>query len=80
VTAIGALLLCTQDGNDILTSVSASVSCIGSIGPAFAKLGPLFTYSWMSDFSKLILTFLMLLGRLEIFTVMVIFLPTFWRK
>lgn len=80
ISATGALLLTTQDGNDLFTSISASISCIGSIGPAFAKLGPLCTYSWMSDFSKFILLILMLLGRLEIFTLAVIFLPSFWKR
>ena len=80
ITAISALILCTQPGNDLITSVSAAISCIGSIGPAFAKLGPLCTYSWMSDLSKSILIFLMVLGRLEIFTLAVIFLPSFWKN
>ena len=80
VAATGALLLSTQEGNDIFTSVSASVSCLGSIGPAFARLGPMCTYSWMSDFSKYVLMILMLLGRLEIFTFAVVFLPGFWKR
>jgi trk system potassium uptake protein TrkH len=80
IMAAGALILCTQPGNDLLSSISASISCIGSIGPGLAKVGAACTYSWMSDLSKAVLAALMLLGRLEIFTLMVIFLPTFWKK
>jgi trk system potassium uptake protein TrkH len=80
VFTIGALLLCTQNGNDIITSITAAITCIGGVGPGLAKVGAVYTYSWMTPFSKLILTILMLLGRLEIFTVLVIFLPTFWKR
>ncbi len=78
--AIGIFLLCFQNENDLLTSISAIVSCIGGVGPGISKVGAVCTYSWMSPFSKTVLSIFMLLGRLEIFTVMVIFLPTFWRK
>ncbi len=80
ICVLGTLMLCSQRGNDILTSVSAVVSCTGGVGPGLAKVGAACTYSWMSDLSKAVLAALMLLGRLEIFTLMVIFLPTFWKR
>jgi trk/ktr system potassium uptake protein len=50
------------------------------VGPGFQEFGPTQNYDFLSDFSKLWLSLLMLIGRLEIFTVLVILSPVFWRK
>ena len=67
-------------GLDIVTAFSAVIACITSTGPGLNQVGPATTYESLSDLQIWILSLAMLLGRLEIFTVMVIFTPAFWRK
>jgi trk system potassium uptake protein TrkH len=59
--------------------MGAVASCLGNIGPGFGTAGPVFTYSHLPDVAKWFLSFLMMLGRLELFTVLVIFSPFFWK-
>ncbi|MCK5775908.1 MAG: hypothetical protein KAH25_07030, partial [Bacteroidales bacterium] len=66
-------------GLDFESAVGASASSIGNIGPALGSLGPVNNYAHLPDMGKWFLSFLMLLGRLEIFTVLIIFSPSFWR-
>jgi len=78
-----ALTLTIVDGNtemDFTTAMTASVASLGNIGPGLSNVGATCTYSWMSPISKIVLTLAMLLGRLELFTVLVLFLPKFWKK
>jgi trk system potassium uptake protein len=75
-----SLLLCWMGVDDILTATTASIACLGNIGPGLGKVGPDYTFAWMSAPAKLLLAFEMLLGRLELYTVLVIFLPTFWKR
>ncbi len=65
-------------GVSIETALSASMSAIGNVGPGFGAIGPVLTYSFFPAWTKLFLTALMLIGRLELFTVMTLFLPNFW--
>ena len=65
---------------DLLTALSASLACISNIGPGFGMVGPAETCAWMMPAAKLLLSFEMILGRLELFTVLVLFLPSFWKK
>ena len=65
---------------DIITACSAVVSSMSNVGPGFGSVGPMCSYAHLNDFAKLFLAFLMLVGRLEIFTVMVLFTKAFWRK
>ena len=67
-------------GLDLITAFSAVVACITSTGPGLNHVGPATTYASLSDAQVWILSVAMLLGRLEIFTVMVIFTPAFWHK
>ena len=62
------------------SNFSASLSCISNIGPGFEAVGPYGSFAGYSNFSKLILTFTMLLGRLEILPVMILFTPRTWRR
>ena len=75
----GALSL-TLFGNDILTSIGASASAIGNIGPGLGEVGATDNYGWLDPASHLILVFLMLAGRLEILTVLLLFHPDLWRR
>lgn len=67
-------------GIDFMTSVGASASSLGNVGPAFGQLSPVNNYNILPPFGKWWSAFLMLLGRLELFTVLIIFSPYFWKK
>lgn len=67
-------------GYDFLTSCSAAVACIGNIGPGFGDVGPVKNYSIFSDSELFVLSIGMIIGRLEVFTFLVLFLPSFWKK
>ena len=76
---IGAGVLSTQ-GLDFSSAVGGSAASLGNVGPAIGSLGPSLTYEGLSAFAKLWCSFLMLVGRLELFTFLIIFTPYFWRK
>ena len=65
---------------DVETSLTAAVSCFNNIGPGLAGVGPVENYAAYSDFSKIVLSFAMLLGRLEIFPLLLAFSPSTWIK
>jgi len=68
-------------GLDNITSLSAAASAIANVGPGLGPIvGPAGTYSALPDTAKWLLSFGMLLGRLELFTVLVLFMPAFWRS
>jgi trk system potassium uptake protein TrkH len=67
-------------GLDVLTSFSAIVACINNTGPGLGQVGPATTYAVFNDFQVSVCTFAMLLGRLELFTLLVVLTPAFWRK
>lgn len=77
--ALGAMLL-TFTGIDLLSAVGASISSLGNIGPGFGLYGPVENFASVSDFGKWVLIVLMLIGRLELFTVIVLISPTFWKQ
>ncbi len=66
-------------GVDVMTAIGASATSLGNIGPGLGSVGPVNNFAHMPDASKWILSFLMLLGRLELFTVLMLFTPYFWR-
>ena len=76
---LGTLLI-SLDGFDLITSSSAAAATLGNIGPGFAAVGPIHTFSKFSHFSKILMSILMLLGRLELFTVIALFSSKFWRE
>lgn len=76
---MGSLVL-TFMGVDFLTAIGATATCLGNVGPGIGKVGPVDNFSWLSGPVKLVLSFLMLLGRLELFTMLVLFTPFFWRS
>lgn len=75
---MGALVL-TLMGYDILTSFGAVATTLGNVGPAIGKVGPLDNFAFFSSEAKFFLSFIMLLGRLELFTILILFTPFFWR-
>lgn len=70
----------TATGVDLVSSFTASAATLGNIGPGLAKVGPLSNYSFLHPIAKWTLSFLMLAGRLEIFTVLVMFSRSFWKR
>ena len=75
-----SLLLITIDGRDIVTNFTAVVATLNNIGPGLSGVGPASNYADFSVFSKLVLTFDMIAGRLELFPMLVLFSPSAWRK
>ena len=75
-----ATLLLAATGVDVLTSFSAVVACIGNIGPGLGSVGPTENFAHIPVAGKWVLTLCMLLGRLEVYTVVVLFVPEFWKK
>lgn len=67
-------------GLDVLTAIASAATAIGNIGPALGSVGPSSNYAHVPAAGKWILSFCMLLGRLEIYTVMMLFLPGTWRR
>lgn len=67
-------------GLDLLSAFGAAASCVGNIGPAFGSFGPTENYAHVPLLGKWVLALLMMAGRLEIFTVLVLFAPGFWRR
>ena len=65
---------------DILTSATGAMSMVGNVGPAFGLLGPTANYGALPAFVKLWYCFAMLAGRLELYTMIIFFLPSYWRK
>ena len=74
LTAFAALTLSFM-GLDLETSISAVAATIGNVGPGLAAVGPLFTYQVVPPFGKIVLSVMMIVGRLEVYTVLVLFLP-----
>ena len=66
-------------GNDAKTAGSAVATCMAGIGPGIGTVGPVSNFAHLTITSKLILSFLMILGRLEIYTLLILFIPKFWR-
>lgn len=71
-------LLISFNGFDLVTTISSVLTCLGNIGPGFNLVGPTMNFSQFSDFSKVILSFLMIAGRLELFTFFMLFSPHYW--
>ena len=79
VFTIGSIFLSFL-GVDMLTSISAVASAVGNVGPGIADVGPSSSFSQLPTSAKWILSLLMLMGRLELFTVCVLFTPYFWKR
>ncbi len=77
---ISVLVILAVEDISIMGALSSCAATLGNVGPGFEEVGATQNYNFFSGFSKLWLCFLMLLGRLEIFTILVIFTPMFWRK
>jgi len=79
VYVMGVLIL-TAAGRDLVTSIGATAATLGNIGPGLGEVGPTSNYAFFSVGEKWLLVLFMLIGRLELFTVLVLFLPGAWRR
>jgi trk system potassium uptake protein len=79
-TLVGMTMLLLFSGLDVVTAFTAVIACVNNIGPGLGEVGPAVNYSGLSDFQTWVCTFAMLLGRLELLSVLVLFTPQFWRK
>ena len=78
-TFVFAVLLVSASGMEAWDAISAVAATLGNVGPGFGVVGPTCNYSSLSDFIKLVLSACMLLGRLELFTLLIFLRPEFWR-
>jgi len=82
VAGAGSIMI-LESGNpdcDVATAATASLATICTVGPGLAKVGAIQNYAWFTDASKVVLCILMAIGRLEIFAVLVLISPRFWRS
>ena len=77
VILVFALLL---SGMDFITAFSAIIASLNNVGPGLNEVGPAANYASLSDYQKVVCTFAMLLGRVQIFSIVILFVPEFWRK
>jgi len=67
-------------GLDIVSAMASVAATLGNVGPGLGLVGPIQTYAIIPPLGKIVLTICMLLGRLEIYTVLILVVPEFWRK
>jgi len=77
---IVAVIIMSLIGLDIPTSFASVAATIGNVGPGFGLVGPVNNYLPIPDLGKWVLIFCMILGRLEIYTVIIMLAPAYWRK
>jgi len=79
IFAVGSVFVAAS-GVDFVTALGATAACLGNVGPGIGGVGPSSSFVNLPDISKWFLSFLMLIGRLELFTFLVLFTPSFWSK
>lgn len=77
--SLGGIVIMTMLGLDIDSAIGSVAATIGNVGPGIGSVGPMKNFSHIPAAGKLVLSFLMLVGRLEIYTVLLILLPRFWK-
>jgi trk system potassium uptake protein TrkH len=77
---LGLAFLLLLSGLDLVTALSAVVATVNNIGPGLGEVGPAGNYGGLSPLQLWVLSFAMLLGRLELFSVLVLFTRAFWRR
>ena len=80
VVFAAVFMLISLDAPDFLSAFSAVAATFNNIGPALGAVGPAYSYSKLHDYSKILLSFTMLAGRLEIFPILILFAPRPWKK
>ncbi len=78
--SFASTLLISLDGFSFETNLTATIACINNIGPGLGSVGPMSNYGGFGDLSKLVLSADMLIGRLEIFPMLMLFMPSVWKR
>jgi len=78
IFVISSLIMCAM-GLDIVSSAASTIACLGNVGPGFGLVGPVKNYELIPLAGKALLSFLMIAGRLEVFTIVLLFAPAFWK-
>ncbi len=79
IVLIAATLMMSAVGLDLVSAVTSVAACMGTVGPGLNAVGPMENFLWIHPIGKLTLILCMILGRLEIFTVLALFVPSFWK-
>ena len=80
IVVVSTLLLSLDGYFSVFDNFSATLACIGNVGPGFGLVGPTYNYAGYSDLSTILLSLVMLVGRLEIFPILILFAPRAWRR
>ncbi|MEM6453608.1 MAG: TrkH family potassium uptake protein [Acidobacteriota bacterium] len=76
----GTLLLAAGGNVDLISAATASITTLGNVGPGLAAVGPSQNFAFFFDWQKLLMVLLMWLGRLEVYVIVALFSPAFWRR
>jgi trk system potassium uptake protein TrkH len=79
-TLVGLTMVLLFSDLDVVTAFTAVIACVNNIGPGLGEVGPGVNYGGLTDFQTWVCTFGMLLGRLELLSLLVLFSPRFWRR
>jgi trk system potassium uptake protein len=77
---VGLTMVLLFSGLDVITAFTAVIACVNNIGPGLGDVGPAVNYGGLTDFQTWVCTFAMLLGRLELLSLLVLLTPAFWRR
>lgn len=77
---MSSILLISIVENDMMTIISSVMTCLSNVGPGFSQVGPTDNFAHLNSFTKWVLSLDMLMGRLELLTIIILFLPHTWRK
>ena len=80
ITAILSMLVVALDEQSLETTITGVLTCLNNVGPGMDMVGPMNNFAHLSWLSKLVLSFDMLLGRLEIFPMLLLFMPGAWKR
>lgn len=80
VMLLAVTFIVAYSGFDLLTSFTTALATVGNIGPGFGRIGPAENYAFFPAYVKWVLSFAMLVGRLELYTVLILFTPRFWNR
>jgi len=80
LTFIGGTLALGAMNIDLVTAGTATLTCLNNIGPGLALVGPTENFAFLPDLGKALLSIFMIVGRLEFYAVVVLFVPGFWRR
>ena len=77
---IGTMLVSLRSNADLVTDFTAVLSCISNVGPGLAQVGPIENFHFYSDFSTFVLALIMIIGRLELSTFLIMFSRHYWNR